>query len=316
MTFNLWKRDKKEDSDLDDETETRGPEVIINEEPEILKGAQEPIVSREMAEEKEEDEKTPKEKIAPTIYGVRFPWEGIIFVAIGLVSVLVDASFTGDTFETLMPNANAIVSLLIPIVVCLGCFLSIAFVGFMEGNKRYYDKKVRNWTYGAWITAGILLFVAKILAGLVGGGLDEMLIGETSPTEVFMSEEFLSNLVIAFVQLALYIGTGFLTRDGVKILTENNMREYFTARRKYERKIKELSERRGEIVEDIAKLKAYSKYAERLVKSKKSVKENVAQYNESARALIEAKMAVTVEPDLMEKMYDNAMEKEGRVTKK
>ncbi len=260
-------------------------------------------------------EKKPKEKISPTIYGVRFPLEGSLFVVIGLASVLVDASFTGDTFETLMPNANSLVSTLIPIVVCLGCFLSIAFVGFMEGNKRYYDEKVKKYTYIAWLAAGILLLVAKLLAGLVGGGLDEMLTGETSPMEVLMSEEFLSNLVIAFVQLSLYIGTGFLTRDGVRILTENNMREYFVARKKYTKKIEELSEKRGEIVEDIAKLKAYSKYAERLVKSKKSVKKNVAQYNEAARALIEAKMAVTVEPDLMEKMYDNAMEKERKITK-
>ncbi len=260
-------------------------------------------------------EKKPKEKISPTIYGVRFPLECSLFVVIGLASVLVDASFTGDTFETLMPNANSLVSTLIPIVVCLGCFLSIAFVGFMEGNKRYYDEKVKKYTYIAWLAAGILLLVAKLLAGLVGGGLDEMLTGETSPMEVLMSEEFLSNLVIAFVQLSLYIGTGFLTRDGVRILTENNMREYFVARKKYTKKIEELSEKRGEIVEDIAKLKAYSKYAERLVKSKKSVKKNVAQYNEAARALIEAKMAVTVEPDLMEKMYDNAMEKERKITK-
>jgi prophage DNA circulation protein len=101
-----------------------------------------------------------------------------------------------------------------------------------------------------------------------------------------------------------------MTRDGVRILTDNDLREYFLARARYGRLLMKLSEERRIVVEDISKLKAYSKYAERLVESKRSVKKNIAQYNEAARALIEAKMSIMVDPDLMEKMYDDAMEKE------
>ena len=140
--------------------------------------------------------------------------------------------------------------------------------------------------------------------------------GKMSVGDLLATEEFISNAVIALVQMVLYIGTGFMTRDSVRILTDNDLREYFLARRKYKKLLNELSEQRGDIVEDISKLKAYPKYAERLVESKRSVKKNVAQYNESARALIEARMAISVEPDLMEDMYDKVMEKEGRPANK
>lgn len=257
----------------------------------------------------------PHENLHQTIFGVRFPWEAVFFVTVGLLSEVVDAMFLNATLETLGRDLNPVVATVISYIVGAGCFFSMAFVGFQLGNRRYYTKVGERISYGFWAVAGVSLVLAKLLAGLVGGGLDDVLAGKMSVGDLLVSEEFISNAVIAFVQMVLYVGTGFMTRDSVRILTDNDLREYFLARRRYKKLLDELSEQRGDIVEDISKLKSYPKYAERLVESKHSVKKNVAQYNESARALIEARMAISVEPDLMEDMYDNAMEKEGRPTR-
>lgn len=264
---------------------------------------------------KDEGATAPHENLHQTIFGVRFPWEAVFFVTVGLLSEVVDAMFLNATLETLGRDLNPTVATIISYIVGAGCFFSMAFVGFQLGNRRYYTKFGERISYGFWAVAGVALVLAKLLAGLVGGGLDDVIAGKMSVGDLLVSEEFISNAVIAFVQMVLYVGTGFMTRDSVRILTDNDLREYFLARRRYKKLLDELSEQRGDMVEDISKLKAYPKYAERLVESKRSVKKNVAQYNESARALIEARMAISVEPDLMEDMYDNAMEKEGRPTK-
>ncbi len=256
------------------------------------------------------------EKIQQTIFGVRFPWEAIFFVTVGALSEVVDAMFLNATLETLGRDLDPTTATIISYIVGAGCFFSMAFVGFQFGNRRYYTKVGEYVSYGFWAGSGIALVAAKLLAGLVGGGLDSVIAGRMSASELFGSEEFLSNLIVAVVQAVLYVGTGFMTRDSVRILTDNDLREYFLARRRYKQLLEELSEQRGNIAEDISKLKSYPKFAERLVLSKRSVKKNVAQYNESARALIEAKMAITVEPDLMEDMYDRAMEKEALRNKK
>lgn len=257
----------------------------------------------------------PNEIFEQTIYGVRFPWEVLLFVLIGLFSEVVDAMFMNATLEILGPDLDHTTATIISYIVGAGCFFSMAFVGFQQGNRRYYSKLGTVFSYGFWAFAGLALVSAKLLAGLVSGGLSDAIAGTTSFSSILATEEFISNLVIAIVQLVLYIGTGFMTRDSVRILTDNDMREYILAKRKLNSIAKELSDIRGEIAEDLSKLKAYPKYAQRLIDSKRAVKNQIAQYNESARALIEARMSITVEPDLMEDMYDNAMAKEGRPTK-
>ena len=299
--FNFKKRKKDEAEIIVDEPKKRQEEEAQETEPKDV--------------DKKEEQKAPIEKFYQTIFGIRFPWEAVFFVTVGLLSEVVDAMFMNATLETLGTDLNPIKATIISYIVGAGCFFSMAFVGFQQANRRYYSKFGEWMSYGFWAVAGIALVSSKLLAGLVGGGLDDAIAGTISFSDVFATEEFISNAVIAIVQLVLYVGTGFMTRDSVRILTDNDMREYLLARKKYKKLLDELSEQRGNIVEDISKLKAYPKYAKRLVKSKRSVKKNVAQYNESARALIEARMAITVEPDLMEDMYDNAMEKEGRATK-
>lgn len=129
--------------------------------------------------------------------------------------------------------------------------------------------------------------------------------------ELLATEEFIANLVIAMVQMVLYVGTGFMTRDSVRILTDHNLREYFMVRRQYEQILDELAILEGEIVEELAKLEAYQEYATRLVHSRQSGQQQVRQYNEAARALVEARMAMIVEPELMDGIYQEAMARES-----
>lgn len=248
-----------------------------------------------------------------TIFGVRFPWEAWFFIAIGFASEVVDSIFMHGTLETLSGELNPISAWIISGIVGAGCFFSMAFVGFQLGNKRYYTLFGERISYIFWGTAGLALVVAKLLAGLVDGGiLDGMTDGSMSLGDAMGSEEFISQTIIAMVQLVLYVGTGFMTRDSVKILTDNDLREYFAAKHRYEELLEELSEKRQTLLTDVSHLGAYSRRAKRLIRSKAAAKKNIAQYNEAARALIEARMSISVEPDLMEGMYDDAMKKEGR----
>jgi hypothetical protein len=253
-----------------------------------------------------------KESLPQTIYGVRFPWESAFFVVVGALSEVVDAIFLCNTLMVLSDDMVLVQAILISAIVGAGCFFSMAFVGFQLGNKRYYTKFGERISYGFWISAGFALVAAKIIAGLTTGTttIFDVTAGNAELFEVFQTEEFIKNAVIAIVQFILYVGTGFITRDSVKIITDNDMREYFLARRKYKKLLKQLSNMRGDIIEDVSVAKTYPIYAKRLVESKEAAKDNVKQYNAATRALIEAKMSIAVEPDLMEEMYDNAMKKE------
>lgn len=250
--------------------------------------------------------------IRQTVFGVHSPHVVWFFLTIGFASEVVDAIFMKSTLEVLGPELDPMVATVISAIVGASCFFSMAFVGFQQGNRRYHSQSGERIAYAFWALTGIALVGAKLLAGLVSGNLNEAIAGNISFSKVFVTEGFIANATIAIVQAILYVGTGLMTRDSVRILTDNDLREYNLARRKHKKLLEKLSELRGDLVNDIAKIKTYPKYASRLVKSKQSVKKNIAQYNESARALIEAKMAISVDPDLMEDMYDRAMEKEGR----
>lgn len=269
------------------------------------------VSAKEIIDSRKECEEYEKEILPQTIFGIRFPWEAWFFMVVGALSEVVDAMFMKDTLDTLT-GLKPIVSILISSIVGAGCFFSMAFAGFQIANRRFYSKFGIIASYVFWAVAGVALVSAKMLAGMNDGGLGQVLTGATSPEEMFATEEFLGQAIVAIVQLVLYVGTGFMTRDSVRILTDNDIREYQLAKREYDELINELAEKRGDIIEDVSKLKSYPKIAKRLISSKRSVVRNVKQYNEAARAIIEAKMSVSVQPELMEEMYDSAMEKEAK----
>lgn len=254
--------------------------------------------------------------IRQTCYGIRFPWEAILAAIVGLASEIVDAMFMSATLEALGTDLDPSTATIISYIVGAGCFFSMAFAGFQLGNLKYHTKLGEWVSYIFWATAGLALVSAKLISGMVQSGeLSSVIAGEEQFSAILASEEFISNAIIAFVQMVLYIGTGFMTRDSIRILTDNDLREFMSARKEYANLLDKLSTIRGEITKDISILKSYPKYAKRLIRSKDSVKNNVAQYNEAARAIVEARMALRVDPDIMEDIYDNAMKKEGRSNK-
>lgn len=243
--------------------------------------------------------------------GVRFPALVWFFLAVGALSEVVDAMFMNTTLEILSPTMDSFQSICISAIVGAGCFASMAFLGFQRANPRYYSAKGEKLSKTFWLCAGAALVSAKLIAGLVDGGL-----GSGVPiSELLLSESFIANFVIAAMQLILYFGTGYLTRDSMEILTNRDRRERSAAQKEYVALIQTLSNRRGTIMKDISILKSYQKYAERLLKNREGVLSNVSKYNEAARALIEARMAISVEPELMEDIYDKTMEREAKMHK-
>lgn len=244
--------------------------------------------------------------------GVRFPWEASFALGIGMASEVVDSILMSGTLNVLAPELSSFANMVVSFIIGAGCFLSMAFAGFQLGNRHHYSKLGIRMSYLFWALAGLALVVARLIAGLTQGTTTIFdVFSEGVPlSEVLGTETFISNITIAIVQAALYIGTGFMTRDSSRILTDSNMREYFNARHKYRKMIQELSDKRNDIVEDLSKLRSYQKYAKRLAESKKSAKDNIEEYNAATKALVETKMAVIVDPDIMEGIYDHAIAKE------
>ena len=248
------------------------------------------------------------------IQGVRFPWEVFFGVGIGFLSEVVDAVLLNDTLKVLTPNMSGAVSLTISMIIGFGCFMTMAFAGFLRGNRKYYSKKSDRISFSCWLTAGIALVAVRIICGLISGNTTvfDVALGDATIGDLFTTEEFITNLIVGLLQFVLYISTGFISRDSVQILTNNDLREYIGAKREHEELMKKLSDKRKMIKADLAKLTTYPKLAKRITRSKSSAKADIAQYNEAARAIVEMKMATTVEPEFMDGIYNNAMNKQKK----
>lgn len=254
------------------------------------------------------------DKHGVVIQGVRFPKEAFFGLAMGIFSEVVDALLLMDNLKVLLPNlggANVIVSIL----VGAGCFFTMAFAGFCRANPKYYSEKGDRKAIRLWMAAGIVLLALRIISGMITGATTffDVALGEATVGELFAEEEFIKNIAIGAAQFVLYLSSGYMSYDSVRMLTDNNLREYIQARREYRELSKKLADQNKKVKTDIEKLKMYPDLAERIVRSKSSAKYTVAQYNEAARALVEMKMAVSVKPNWMDEMYDNAMEKQKRL---
>lgn len=248
------------------------------------------------------------------VQGVRFPWEAYFGLAMGVFSEVVDALLLMDNLKVLLPNlggANVVISIL----VGAGCFFTMAFAGFCRANPKYYSEKGDRRAIKFWKAAGITLFVLRIVSGMITGAttIFDVALGDAAFSDLFAEEEFIKNIVVGAAQFVLYLSSGYMSYDSVRMLTDNNLREYIQARREYRELSKKLASQNKKVKTDIDKLKMYPNLVERIVKSKSSAKYTVAQYNEAARALVEMKMAVSVKPNWMDEMYDNAMAKQRRI---
>ncbi|MBR5046178.1 hypothetical protein IKX73_00915 [Candidatus Saccharibacteria bacterium] len=246
-------------------------------------------------------------KITRPNKGFHFPKIAYFFTIVGILSEVVDAIFLATT---LAGNSGRAMedwqAWAISFIIGATCYASMALIGYQRG-KHNVEKQKGEWIgYLTWAAAGISLVLVRLWVS----GLGTLVMGGSMSGTVL--KQFLMGAGVAFLQLVLYFGTGFMSRDSAEILSDNNIWEYRRAKRHYEDLLDELEDRRKELKEGISILQIYPTYAERLSKSKDSVSDNISQYNESARAMIEAKMAINVEPDLMNDMYDKAMTKSGR----
>lgn len=238
--------------------------------------------------------------------GIGFPRIAMFFATVGILSEVVDGIFL---YSTLAGNSGRAMedwmAAAVAAVIALACYASMAIIGYQRG-KHGVDKVRGEWIgYTTWVVAGFAIVGTRIW---VGGG-SALFFGREMSSVAFT--EFSTSLAVSLLQLFLYFGTGFMSRDSAQILADNNIWEYRRAKKHYETLLDELEDKRKTLKEGISILQIYPTYAERLSKSKSAVLRNIAQYNESARAMIEAKMAVDVSPDLMEGMYDAAMQKSG-----
>ena len=259
-----------------------------------------------MSSEKNRKE-TFTQKITHPNKGFHFPKIAYFFAIVGILSEVVDAIFLATTLAgnsgRAMEDWQAWV---ISFIIGATCYASMALIGYQRG-KHNVEKQKNEWIgYLTWAAAGISLVLVRLWVS----GLGTMIMGGSMSGTTL--KQFLMGAGVAFLQLVLYFGTGFMSRDSAEILSDNNIWEYRRAKKHYEELLDELEDRRKELKEGISILQIYPTYAERLSNSKDSVRDNISQYNESTRAMIEAKMAVTVEPDLMNDMYDKAMAKSGR----
>ena len=252
-------------------------------------------------------EKTFKQKTTRPNKGLHFPKLAYFFAIIGILSEVVDSIFLATT---LAGNSGRAMedwqAWAISFIIGGTCYASMALIGYQRG-KHNVDKLKGEWIgYLTWALAGITLVLVRLWVSGVGDLFLKDTLSETAKNEL------VNYAGVAFLQLVLYFGSGFMSRDSAEILSDSNLWEYRRAKRHYDDLLEELEDRRKDLKEGISILKVYPSYAERLTESKKSVRENISQYNESARAMIEAKMAAVVEPDLMTDMYDKAMTKSGR----
>lgn len=269
-----------------------------------------------LEKELQKDGSSKIDKHGVIIQGVRFPWEAYFGLAMGVLSEVVDALLLMDNLKTFLPNLGG-ANVAISILVGAGCFFTMAFAGFCRANPKYYSEKGDRRAIKYWKAAGFMLFALRIISGMITGAttIFDVALGDAVVGDLFAEEEFIKNIVVGAAQFVLYLSSGYMSYDSVRILTDNNLREYIQARREYRELSKKLADQNKKIKTDIDKLKMYPNLVARIVRSKSSARYTVAQYNEAARALVEMKMAVSVKPNWMDEMYDNAMAKQKRMHK-
>lgn len=239
--------------------------------------------------------KSSVKKIDGGDYGIQFPWISIVFLIVGFASEITDSLLLEDVLSPTLSELGPVLVKMISYITGAVCFFSMAAIGYQSANEKI-EYKTKIIEIGIWLAVGLYLCWLRINGALF----------DWTNWTTFMSDK---NVVMGGLAFLLYIGTGFMTYSSTKQLTNVKLIEYVLAKKQYDDLMNELFEIREDIIAGSSDLSIYPNYCKRLMKSRNTVKKNVGLYNKSVKALIEAKMSVITEPNLMDDMYNDAQSK-------
>lgn len=231
-------------------------------------------------------------------YGINFPWISFVFLIVGIASEITDALLLVDVLSPILSGLGTTMVYIISFITGSVCFFSMAAIGYQSANDRVpYKTKVVE--IAIWLAVGLYLVWMRINPAVL----------DFQGWSNFFQEK---DVVMGFLTILLYLGTGFMTYSSTKQLTDRKLYEYLMAKRKYDKLMDSMLELKGEIEDGLLELALYPGYAKRLVGSKDNCFDNIDSYNQAVKSLLEAKLAVMTEPDQMDDIYDRAIKKEQK----
>lgn len=229
-------------------------------------------------------------------YGIHFPWITLLFLIVGVASEITDSLLLVDVLSPILSGLGTTMVYIISFITGSICFFSMAAVGYQSANDRV-EYKTKTIEILIWLFVGFYLVWLRINSAFF----------EFEDLSTFFSDK---DVVMGGLTFLLYIGTGFMTYSSAKQLTDRKLFEYLMAKREYNNLMNDMLELKGEIEDGLLELALYPGYAERLINSKDNCFDNINSYNQSAKALLEAKLSVMTEPDQMDDIYDRSLKKE------
>lgn len=231
-------------------------------------------------------------------YGIHFPWITLLFLIVGIASEITDSLLLVDVLSPILSGLGTTMVYIISFITGSICFFSMAAVGYQSANEKV-EYKTKVIEIIIWLAVGIYLVWLRINSAFF----------EFEDFNTFFSDK---DVVMGGLTFLLYIGTGFMTYSSTKQLTNRKLYEYLMAKRKYDNLMSDMLDLKGEIEDGLLELALYPKYAKRLINSKQNCFDNIDSYNQSVKALLEAKLSIMTEPDQMDDIYDSALKKEHK----
>ena len=229
-------------------------------------------------------------------YGIHFPWITLLFLIVGIASEVTDSLLLVDVLSPILSGLPTYMIYIISFITGSICFFSMAAVGYQSANDKVpYNTKVIE--IAIWFLTGAYLVWLRI----------NVAVFEFENFATFFSDK---EVVMGGLTFLLYLGTGFMTYASAKQLSNRKLYEYLMAKREYDKLMNSLLDLKEEIEDGIAALELYQGYASRLTESKNCCLDNIDSYNQSVKALIEAKIALMTEPYQMDDIYGKTIEKE------
>lgn len=234
-------------------------------------------------------------------YGINFPWISVIFLIVGIASEITDAFLLVDVLSPILSGLGSTMVYVISFITGSVCFFSMAAIGYQSANDKV-KYKTKYIEILIWLLVGLYLVWLRVNKAFFN----------FTDFSTFFSDK---DVVMGGLTILLYLGTGFMTYSSSKQLTDRKLYEYFMAKRKYNELMNNMLDLKGEIEDGLLELALYPGYASRLVSSKDNCLDNIDSYNKSVKSLLEAKLSVMTEPDQMDDIYDDSLNKEKKYNK-